>query len=240
MSQRTAKLMGRPHRRGPKRVEVLREIADRLLPIYGTPTLGNFDSPVKEIFYILLSARTTEILYQSAHRRLFERFTNIEGIAAASPIEVFDCIGDAGLGRRRSDQIIQLAKRLCDDFGSLPDLRLADMTEVEAYQYLTTLPGVGPKSAFCVMMYSLGFDVFPVDVNVQRIAERIGIIQSGLKHYQAQESLPKFVPDGRSRQLHISLVAHGRDVCTPKTPRCGACVLVSICAFARKNRKDKR
>ena len=103
------------------------------------------------------------------------------------------------------------------------------MSPSEVYAYLRSLPGVGPKSAFCVMMWSLNIDVLPVDVNVQRIAARIGVIPSGLKHYQAQQKLPRFVPDGRSRELHSVFMVHGREVCIPRKPKCGDCVVNDIC-----------
>jgi endonuclease III len=84
------------------------------------------------------------------------------------------------------------------------------------------------------MMYSLEMDVFPVDVNVQRIAERMGIIPRSLKHYEAQQRLPKFVPDGCSKKLHIGLVIHGRIVCQPIKPDCGVCILNDLCRTGKK------
>ena len=79
------------------------------------------------------------------------------------------------------------------------------------------------------MMYSLGMDVFPVDVNVLRIAERLGAIPKGLDHTKAQEALARIAPDGRSKELHIGLIVHGRLVCTPRNPKCGICPLLAQC-----------
>lgn len=234
MSQQTAKLMGRPHRSSSKWPDVLEEVADRLVSKYGTPSLGNYRDPVKEVFYILLSARTTEALYKRAHRSLFLTFPGIENLADAGVEEVLGCIDGAGLGRKRSVQIIQLAKTLVNDFGRNPAKRLRAMSAYEAYNYLTALPGLGPKSALCVMMYSLDLDVFPVDVNVQRVAERMGIIPHKLKHYQAQQRLPKLVPSGRSKELHIGLVILGRRACLPIRPKCDECVVADLCRTGQK------
>ena len=230
--------MGKSHRRGKSRTAVLQEMNRRLVAEHGTPTLGNFRSPVKEIFYILLSARTTETLFQRAHRQLFAKYPNVESLANATADEVFDCIDGAGLGRKRSQQIVQLAQRLHADFGLGPARKLRVMGDTEAYDYLTSLPGIGPKSALCIMMYSLDMDVFPVDINVQRIAERVGVIPRGLKHYQAQERLPKYVPGGCSKQLHIAMVVHGRQVCLPIHPKCDSCTIAHLCKSAQKELKN--
>jgi endonuclease III len=217
----------------------LAKITDRLVAEYGTPSLGNFKDPIKEVFYILLSARTTELLYQRAHRNLFERFPRIDLLAAADPKDVWDCIQVAGLGEKRASQIIKTAERLASDLGKSPKRRLRTMTPAETFAYLTNLPGLGPKSAFCVMMYSLDIDVFPVDVNVQRILERLGAIRHGLKHYQAQEVAPARVPSGRSKELHIGLVEHGRKICLPQKPKCSICILRDLCKLGRTQKRRK-
>ena len=130
-------------------------------------------------------------------------------------------------------QVVATAKRLVTDFGPRPQSKLRKLSTEECFEYLSKLPGLGPKSSFCVMMYSLDFDVFPVDVNVQRIAERLGAISPGLKHYQAQKFLPILIPDGCGRDLHVAMVAHGRAVCVPHRPNCGVCVLVDLCCTGR-------
>jgi endonuclease III len=107
------------------------------------------------------------------------------------------------------------------------------MSAQEVYDFLTHLPGLGPKSALCVMMYSLDFDVFPVDVHVNRVAARIGAIPSGLKHYQAQQRLPALVPKGLSRKLHIAFVVHGRKICFSKRPACERCPISDLCKHGR-------
>jgi endonuclease III len=106
------------------------------------------------------------------------------------------------------------------------------MTAQEVYSYLTALPGVGPKSALCVMMCSLNFDVFPVDVNVSRIAVRMGA--SARQHYHYQALIPPLVPEGRSKRLHVGLVVHGRTVCFPRTPRCDGCLIRDLCKYGRR------
>jgi endonuclease III len=235
MSTLTLKLMRRPRSRGANRWHArLQAITELLVAEYGTPSLGNFADPIKEVFYIVLSAKTTEALYRNAHRRLWTRFRTLSAIAAAPLSEIQECVANAGLGGKRSLQIKQIASRLIENFGSRPGPRLRKLSAEEAYAYLRSLPGIGPKSAFCVMMYSLGFDVFPVDAHAQRVLRRIGLPQKGAKHYHAQEQLPAFIPEGRSRDLHVALVVHGRAVCKPVSPLCSLCPISTLCSTANQ------
>lgn len=230
MSQLTASLLGgRRPRRSEKWTALLGEVADRLVKEYGNPNLGNYRDPVKEIFFIVLSARTSEVLYKRAYRKLFRRYRTISELANARISDVTKCIEVAGLGRKRSRQVIAIARQLIADFGPRPQRKLRRMSAEDVYAYLVGLPGLGPKSALCVMMYSLDFDVFPVDANVQRIAERLGAIRRNAKHYQAQQRLPAHVLQERSKGLHVGMVAHGRAVCLPRQPVCGECVLSDLC-----------
>ena len=210
----------------------MKSVKDRLVERYGTPSLGNFRSPVKEIFYIVLSSRTTEPLYKAAFKSLMQQFPSLDSIAAARIADLHQCIATAGLGAKRARQVKLIASRLLEDHGRQPAAKLRRLSAADAYSYLMSLPGVGPKSALCVMMYSLDFDVFPVDVHARRVLSRVGLIPIGSKHYRAQESLPGFVPPNCSKELHVALVVHGRRVCTPRMPKCNSCCIREFCAFA--------
>lgn len=235
MSRLTAELMGRPLRQAKARRwhPTFEAIADRLVAAYGVPSLGNQDDPVDETFYIMLSARTNDAKYRKAHAALRARFPTLASLAGAKREEIARCILGSGLANKRAAHARNLAARFIL-LGDDPSVRLRQMSEREAFEFLSELPGMGPKSAFCVMMYSLGQDVFPVDVNVQRVASRLGAISRGLKHYQAQQQLPPLVPPGRSKDLHIGLVVLGREVCLPRNPRCGVCPLLDMCPWSKK------
>lgn len=210
---------------------LLAEVHRRLKRHYGTPTLGNFRDPVKEILYINLSARTNERLYKRAFAKLREQFPTLDELSGAKPRLVAKSIAIAGLSKKRSVQLIEIAKRLREDFSRRVAHNLRGMDAETAYKYLRSLPGVGPKSALCVMMYSLDFDVFPVDANIQRIAQRLGLIAHGLKHRHAQAILPTLVVDGISRSLHVGLIEHGRKTCLPVAQKCDSCVISDLCTY---------
>ena len=233
MSKLTLSLLRRkPSRRVKQWRTRMRKITDLLVAEHGTPSLGNFRDPVKEIFYIVLSARTTESLYKQAHKQLSRRFPSLEAIANAPVAELRKCVATAGLGKKRAVQLKAIASELLADFGPRPAGKLRRLSAEDAYAALRSLPGVGPKSAICVMMYSLGFDVFPVDVHARRVLGRVGLIEPGAKHYHAQDVLPGFVPPKRSKALHVALVVHGRRICKPRAPQCDFCAIRSFCKYA--------
>jgi endonuclease-3 len=204
MSVFTAQLLRRSlqSRKAAKWHSTFGIVADRLVAAFGRPTLGNFDDPVEEIFYIMLSARTTDAQYRKSHSALRRRFPSLSAMAAAPLPEIVACIGPGGLANKRAAHARNLATALLRT-GDDPAQTLHGMAPQAVYEYIVQLPGMGPKSALCVMMYSLGHDVFPVDSNVRRVAARLGAIPAGLKHYQAQQLLPPLVPTGRSRELHV-------------------------------------
>jgi endonuclease III len=223
-------------RKWPKRFA---EIADRLVAAYGVPTLGNYEDPVKEIFYIVLSAKTTDAQYRRTHAALTTRFPSLIDLSLASVEEIAGCIAGGGLANKKAAQIHRVAAKLLE-LGDDPASRLRSMSAASVYSFLTNLPGVGPKSALCIMMCSLSFDVFPVDVNVSRIAIRLGAVAPGLKHYHYQKLLPPMIPEGRSKELHVGLVVHGRTVCLPRKPECPSCPIADLCAVGRGRLRQQR
>ena len=236
MSALTAELIGGTGRRPARSIwpGVLAEVTDRLVDAYGMPRLGNYRDPVKEIFYILLSSKTTDSQYRKTYRALTARFGSLAELAEGSVADILTCIRTGGLANKKAGQIKRTAGALLAGGGENPGSWLRGLAPAEAFRFLTRLPGVGPKSALCVMMYSLDVDVFPVDANVQRIAERLGAIPSRLSHYQAQRRLPRLVPPGRSRELHVAMVAHGRTLCLPRKPACARCPVRPLCRYGRR------
>ena len=170
----TANLLGLPHRKNSPWTQRLSIVADRLVAEYGVPTLGNFRDPIKEIFYILLSAKTTDAQYRITHRNLGKAFPKLADLSNAPVPEIRKCILSGRLAGKRVRQIRRTARALVAAGGTNPSRFLKALPLKEAFAFLRGLPGMGPKSAFCVLMYSLEADALPVDMNVQRIAERRG------------------------------------------------------------------
>lgn len=220
----------------------LREI-DRLSGmLYGTPRLGNHVDPLDELVYIILSRKTREAAYQAGFAALKRRFATWDELLAAPRSEVSSLIQSGGLVERKVESLYGALTRIRDNFGrcTLAPLRDWDDERVEAF--LTSLPEVSRKSAYCVMMYSLGRDVLPVDTHVGRVLQRIqplrelGLTLDGLDHKQLQSALAELVPPTLRYSLHVNLVAHGRAICRAAKPLCGECDLRDLCTTWREQK----
>lgn len=112
------------------------------------------------------------------------------------------------------------------------------MDEQDAFDYLTRFRGVGTKTANCVLLFAFGSPVFPVDTHIHRIAKRLGVIGPRVNADLAHDLLkPMIAPDDRY-EMHVLLIEHGRRICRAVNPRCGECVLLSVCPFG-KNRMNE-
>ena len=212
------------------------EIAELLRPAYPNSNLGNKSNPLDEVAYIVLAGQTDYDLAQKSYSRFKHRFPRWEEVADARVRTIARVIRIGGLGHQKAHYLKQIAFRLRADFGSVSLRWIRKMPTDEAETYLGTLPGVGVKTARCVLLYSLSRPVFPADVHCLRIMTRLGWL-----HWNRQraESLADTAQDGvpprLRRLLHIRLVQHGRAVCKAR-PECSVCVLSHCCPSAGKAR----
>lgn len=224
----------------------LTERVDELLEAsYRSADLGNLEDPLSETVYILLSQQTREAVYMRVFAKLRRTFPRWEDVLGASLNELEAILTPTGFQRRRARQLQSLLGAVREDNveravgpGTSPsaDLTLdylSRMTNAEAEQYLCSLPGVGPKTARCVLAYALGRQTFAVDTHVHRIFVRMGLLQS-LGRKRDHDPFQAAVPSRLRKRLHINLVHHGRTVCRNRNERCDKCVLVSFCRRGRE------
>lgn len=202
---------------------------------YRSERLGNKRDPVSELIYIALSRQTHERACDMAYHRLRRTFPSWEMLAQAAPEDVEPLIRQAGFGRQRAGQIVALARALRTRFGrvGLPGLR--GLPPDEARSMLESLPGVGRKSANCVLLYCLGHAAIPVDVHTLRVAHRLGILSARYSLPRArltQLALERAVPTRFWYSFHVGAVAIGRGWCFSTQPACGTCPLRSQCRSA--------
>lgn len=234
------------------RAGLITRIDELLEARYRSADLFNLDDPLEEVVFILLSQQTREPVYRQIYSDLRRHYPRWVDAAAAPLAKVEAVMRPAGFQRRKARQLKQLLRAVAEanrergigPSGKPPgDLTLNfldGLGDGEAERFLTGLPGIGPKSARCVLSYSLGRAAFAVDTHVHRIFRRLGVVPSaGRKadHDPFQEA----VPAERRKRLHINLVHHGREVCRSRNERCGECMLVSFCnrgreAVSRANR----
>jgi endonuclease III len=201
------------------------EVARRLAR-YGSPRLGNRRDPLSELVFVVLSAQTEEYNYSRTYRELRRRHRTWSGVLRAGEEGVFEAIAPGGLGRKKARQIVGILSALRSQTGHVSLRFLQDWPTEAAEEFLLTLPGVGAKTARCVLMYSLGRSVFPVDTHVLRVARRLGYTAGPTSE---RDLLQDSVPAELRYDLHVRLVIHGRRVCLARRPRCWSCSLADIC-----------
>ncbi|MGH3153538.1 MAG: endonuclease III domain-containing protein [Streptosporangiaceae bacterium] len=145
-----------------------------------------------------------------------------------------DAIRSGGMADQKASRIQQILAAIGAREGRIDLRRLHDLDDAQVEDYLTSLPGVGPKTAACVLTFSMGRAAFPVDTHVHRIAIRLGWIPPGTTADKAYRVLSPAVPPEIRYDLHMALIVHGRAVCSAQRPRCAGCVLRDQCAYGRE------
>lgn len=212
-----------------------------LKALYGSPRLNNKDDPLDELFFIILSQMTTGPSYERVFERLKAGVPDWSTLLQMTADEIADIIADAGLSGQKAPRLKAIAGRLYSDFGAVSLQPLEVMADEEALAYLTSLPGVGVKTAKCVMMYSLGRPVLPVDTHTARLAFRLGIVSSS-SLAAVDRRVTDVVAERLRYDFHVNAVAHGRSVCLALRPRCSDCILLTFCPTGRSSgvRRGKR
>jgi endonuclease III len=210
------------------------EIDRRLHAEHGTRSLGNKPDPLDELVFIQLSIRTRQGAYQGGYEALAEI---VEGdwshLLHLSEEDLVSTIAGGGMASIKIDRLRNQMARILDRFGTVTLEPLRQMSDEAAEEFLVGLPGVGPKAARCVMMYSLGRKVFPVDSHCRRIMDRVGYLPAGVDRKQAHDVLQDIVPPPIRASLHINLVHHGKSICLPGAPRCEICPIRDLCRTGR-------
>lgn len=207
------------------------EVLARLAAAYGDPIGPTPRDPLNELIRTVLSQHTADVNTDRAFARLRQAFASWEAVAVAEPVAIAAAIRAAGLAQIKAPRIKAILDTIHRERGAL-DLRwLASLPDAEAVAWLRRLPGVGPKTAACVMLFALGRPVLPVDTHVHRVARRLGLIDGRVTADQAHELLGALLPsDAQSvYAFHMGLVQHGRRVCRAQRPRCGDCALADRC-----------
>jgi endonuclease III len=207
----------------------VRAIRDRLRSLYGRPTQEPHREPVAELVRTILSQNTNDTNRDVAYDRLRRRFPTWEQVRDAPLDEVEDAIRPGGLAPQKAPRIKHALGEL-DDKLDLEWLETAPREE--ALDFLTSLPGVGRKTAACVLIFSYGRPEIPVDTHVYRVGGRLGLFPARASFERAHDEMLAITPAENAYELHINLIRHGRAVCRP-LPRCAECALRRMCPYWR-------
>lgn len=219
-------------------------IANALSALYGDDAHGNKANPLHELLFIICSLQTNADLYRSTYASLRANFPTTSLLANATEDEIAAAIAHGGLGRQKAHSIRRILARLESDFGGPTLAPLRAMSDAECEAYLTSLPGVGKKTARCVMMYSLHRQVFPVDSNCWRVCRRLGWVRPTRPDSSCSprdmDRIQSRIPPELRFGLHINLVSHGRECCLPSIPNCVSCCIRRYCRTGCRNSLDQR
>jgi endonuclease III len=221
-------------RREPDSNKFIREV-DRRLRVYGNSRHFNKSNPLDELIFIILSAQTEAYSYLETFKALRKRFPTKESLFRANCRSIEATIKSGGLSKKKAAQIKGVLTKIHSDTGRLSLSFLSKWSDDQVEQYLASLPGIGMKSARCIMMYSLKRQVFPVDTHVWKICRRLGLTPAVPKPTsQMERTLEAQIPKSLRYTLHVNMVSHGRETCTTYWPKCDNCVLADICPSAFK------
>jgi endonuclease-3 len=209
----------------------VRKIIERLRREYGRPVLRAHHAPVDELVLTVLSQNTNDRNRDVAYGRLTDRFSSWAEVRHAPVEEVEDAIRPGGLAPTKAVRIKQILDALDDD-----DLAwMADAPLEQSRDYLCELPGVGRKTAACVLLFSFGLPDVPVDTHVYRVATRLGLWPERTTLERAHDVMLKLVDTSEEAyELHVLLIRHGRRTCSARRPDCQRCPLLSLCPEGKR------
>jgi endonuclease III len=205
------------------------EVLTRLRAYYGSPDPRRSDGPLAELVQTILSQNTSDVNTERAFASLWACFGDWEAILAAPTSAVADAIRVGGLANVKAPRIQAVLASIEQDRGELSLDFLADLPLDEARTYLTSLNGVGPKTAACVLLFALGMPALPVDTHVHRVSKRLGLIGPKVAAEPAHHLLESTIPAELMFDAHMLLIKHGRVICKALRPRCEACPLADVC-----------
>jgi len=195
------------------------EVSERKLP------------PIDELVMTILSQHTNDINMFRAFESLKATYSTWEEVLAAPQDELAASIRSSGMYNLKAKRIQATLREIQERVGKL-DLSLIETMKIpEAKEWLTSLHGVGPKTAAIVLLFSFGLPVLPVDTHVWRVTKRLGIIDTKVSREKAHDLLEQIMPRDCIPSLNKNLVRHGREVCRAQNPKCNDCFLNEVCAF---------
>lgn len=186
--------------------------------------------PVEDLLYIIISNRTGAAVASRVYDNVRKTFPSWDLLTNSSAVILQQLLAPAGLSIKRSAQILGILNALRSSFGSVTLQPLQHWPDDRAEAYLVSLPGVSNKVAKCVLMYTLGRQVLPVDVHVHRVTQRLG----WHRHKRADQShstLESLVDGPLRYNFHVNCVAHGRSACKASDPACERCSITSFCHY---------
>ncbi len=196
----------------------VRAVRDRVRRYYGRPRSEPHHAPLDELVLTVLSQNTNDRNRDVAYVRLRARFPDWGAVAAAPVEEIEEAIRPGGISRVKSLRIKSMLEVIEAETGGLDLGFLADAPRAAAIEFLERLPGVGRKTAACVLMFAFDRPEIPVDTHVYRVCTRLGLLRPKASFEEAHEVMREATDPGDAFELHVNLIRHGRRICSARNP----------------------
>ncbi len=210
----------------------VRAVRDRLRAVYGIPRMAPHGDPLAELVLTVLSQSTNDRNRDVAYLRLRARMPTWEAVRDAPLAEVEEAIRPGGISKVKSERIQRILRAIDEDTALSLDW-LARVPLAQARDYLTSLPGVGRKTAACVLLFAYGLHDVPVDTHVSRVGMRLELLRPGASFEELHDQMLALTPPGEELELHVNLLRHGRRTCHARKPACCECALARMCPSSR-------
>jgi endonuclease-3 len=211
----------------------IRWIATQLTARFG-PLRAEAQDPVEMLVLTILSQNTTDVNRDRAFASLMSQFKTLDRVREAPLEKIASAIRVGGLHQQKAQSIHAALQRICEERGRLELSFLEDLSLSAARDWLLDVPGIGPKTAGIVLLFSFGLPIFPVDTHIRRVMSRIGLISGrGDPHPRLNELLPD--DPSLMQHLHLSTIRLGRELCHPRHPECADCPIRSVCEWAEEH-----
>ncbi len=219
---------------GEDAAETMRRIVGNLEGEYGRKIDTRSRDVLDELVFTILSQQNSSVSTRSVFAELKGRFPTWADVDAAETADVEAAIRRGGLARMKALRIKEIVAAIRAERGSFDMSFLEGVPADEALDYLTRFKGVGPKTARCTLLFALGKAVFPMDVHIFRILQRVGLLDPKWSDERAHRAIAALVPTRKHYGAHMNLIAHGRKICRPTAPRCDECCIVDYCPFGQE------
>ena len=217
-----------------QKLKMIRKILLLTEGAYGRPAPLAASDPLDEIIRTILSQNTNDRNSLAAFAVLKRNFKSWKTLPKTDTKKIARLIRHAGLANIKARRIKEVLAEIRRREARVSLVALKKMDVAEAIRYLRSLKGIGPKTAACVLLFSFGKPVMPVDTHIFRVTKRLGLIGQKTGIEEAHEALTALVPKGLHYRFHLCIIEHGRRTCKAQNPRCGFCVLYNMCRFTGK------
>ena len=214
--------------RPPARARVAR-IRARLAEVYGVPVMAPHGDALAELVLTVLSQSTNDRNRDVAFLRLRERFPSWDAVRDAPVEELEEAIRPGGISKVKSKRIKAILEAIGAGGRDLDLSWMRDAPVPESQDYLCALPGVGRKTAACVLLFAYGLRDVPVDTHVSRVGTRLGLLRPKAPFEELHDAMVALTPPGAELELHVNLLRHGRRTCHSQRPACEDCALARMC-----------